>query len=249
MDSAWEALLGSLPALSDEEKAQLDGPGFVIFPRLIDDAWRDRLLARLEQLFVEEGSDAGREVHQEQGTRRLANLVDKGEVFAGVYQHPRVLAAVYHLLRRPFKLSSLNARDALPGAGGQGLHADWGKRDLSPPFSVVNSLWMLDDLTEENGATRLIPGSQHLVGAPSDYVDPLAPHPGQVLAVAPAGSVLVWNAHTWHGGTENRSSGSRRALHCYYVAREHPQQTEQARFLSDGTKRHLRPEERYLLDL
>lgn len=248
MEEAWEALVASLPALTDAEKTALDGDGFVIFPHLFDAAWRQRLVDRLEALWQLEGDRAGREVHQEAGTRRLANLVDKGAVFDGVYQHPRVLAAVYHLLRRPFQLSSLNARDALPGQGWQALHADWGPRDRAKPFAVVNSLWMLDALTPENGATRLVPGSQHLAGSPADYVDPAAPHPGQVLATAPAGSVLVWNAHTWHGGTQNRSSGGRRVLHCYYVAREYPQQTDQSVFLSDATKERLTPLARYLLN-
>jgi hypothetical protein len=46
--------------------------------------------------------------------RRLANLVDKGEVFERVVSHPRVLEAVRHVLGDNFKLSSFNARSTDP---------------------------------------------------------------------------------------------------------------------------------------
>lgn len=249
VEASWERWMAQWPQLNDDERRSLDERGYAIFPRLVDPSWLQALRDRFETLVAAEGEAAGTEVHQEAGTRRLANLVDKGDVFDGVYQHPKVLAAVYHVLQRPFKLSSLNGRDALPGEGAQGLHADWGPRDPEAPWAVVNSLWMLDDFTEQNGATRLIPGSHLKAGAPADYCDPRAPHPEQVLAVAPAGSVLVWNAHCWHGGTRNRTQELRRALHCYYVAREFPQQTNQRMMVGEKTQARLDEAAKYLLDL
>ncbi|MCY0899189.1 MAG: phytanoyl-CoA dioxygenase family protein [Firmicutes bacterium] len=249
MSFSWESWVSQWPPLNTDVRRSLDERGYVIFPGLVDRDWLDALRERFETLVAAEGDAAGSEVHQEAGTRRLANLVDKGEVFDRIYLHPTVLAAVYHVLARPFKLSSLNARDALPGEGAQPLHADWGPREANAPWAVVNSLWMLDDFTVANGATRLIPGSHLKAGTPKDYCDPEAPHPDQVLAIAPAGSVLVWNAHCWHGGTQNQTTGPRRALHCYYAAREFPQQTEQRKILSEATKSRLDEAAQYLLDI
>jgi ectoine hydroxylase-related dioxygenase (phytanoyl-CoA dioxygenase family) len=170
------------------------------------------------ELCEKEGAHAGIEVHQEAGTRRLSDLCNKGATFDLVYTHPRILAAVHHVIDRDFKLSSLNARDALPGEGLQGLHADWGA-DYNGQFHVCNSIWLLDDFSEENGCTRVVPGS-HLGPHPRNALeDPMAPHPDQELIVAPAGTVAVFNSHTWHGGTLNRSKNlQRRAMHCYYTA-------------------------------
>lgn len=62
----------------------------------------------------------------------------------------------------------------------------------------------ITDFTEENGATRLLPGSHHADHAP----DPLATH-DTVAAEMPAGSVLVWVGSPWHGGGANRTDRRR----------------------------------------
>jgi ectoine hydroxylase-related dioxygenase (phytanoyl-CoA dioxygenase family) len=201
-------------------------------------------------LMQKEGASAGKEVHQEEGTRRLADLVNKGEVFDKIYIHPRILAAVHHILKRDFKLSSLNARDAIPGQGHQDFHADWGARKEEEPFHVVNSVWMIDDFTADNGATRILPGSHKLAGEAGDTLkDPKAPHPDEVLAIAPAGSVLVFNAHAWHGGTKNHTQKTRRACHGYFTAREHEQQLNQREYIRKSTYDRISPAARYILDV
>ena len=113
----------------------------------------------IEHLYQSKSSDAGQEFSQERGTRRLSNLVNKGAVFDGVYTDPSVLAAVHQVINRPFKLSSLNARDALPGYGQQALHADWAQ-GYDGQFHVCNSLWLLDDINADNGGTRIVPRTQ-----------------------------------------------------------------------------------------
>jgi hypothetical protein len=39
-------------------------------------------------------------------------------------------------------------------------------------------------------------------------------------AYSPAGSVLFFNGHLWHGGTRNESRSPRRILQCQFVARD-----------------------------
>lgn len=243
--------LGVAPdTLSPEEKDGLDELGYVIFPDILSSFQLEELRDKYEELMDTEGMNAGKEVHQEEGTRRLADLVNKGEIFDGIYTHPKILAAIHHVLKREFKLSSLNARDAIPGAGRQALHADWGTRAEHEPFHVCNSIWLIDEFTPENGATRVVPGTHRLAGLPRDYLeDPMAPHPDEVLIVAPAGSVGVFNSHLWHGGTHNRTDRTRRALHSYYTTREHPQQLNQAQYIRKRTYDRLCQAARYLLDV
>ena len=236
--------------LSEAEKEALDRDGFLLLPGLIEPEWLEQLRQTYETLMAKEGALAGIEVHQEAGTRRLSDLVNKGQVFDRIYTHPKVLAGVYHFLRRDFKLSSLNGRDALPGHGHQGFHADWGQAFDGKFFSVVNSIWMLDDFTVENGATRVVPGRHRWPGLPKDQLaDPAAPHPEEVLLLAPAGSVGIFNAHLWHGGTTNRSNNTRRALHCFFTARDLPQQLNQAEYIRKQTYDRISPAARYILDV
>jgi ectoine hydroxylase-related dioxygenase (phytanoyl-CoA dioxygenase family) len=236
--------------LSSEEKQSLDEKGYIIFPGLADKAWVDQLRETFARLVQEEGAKAGAEFNQEEGACRLADLVNKGEVLDGVYTHPKVLAAAYHVIGTEFKIMSLNGRDALAGTGHQDLHADWKSRELNEPYHICNSVWLLDDMNRDNGATRLVPGTHHLAGRPADYItDVRAEHPQQVLFEAGAGSVLVFNSHTWHGGTQNTSGLHRRVLHSAYVAREYPQQLNQQKFIQKVTWDRISPAARYILDV
>ena len=246
---ALEQLGAGSDQLSERERRDLDDKGYVVLHGLIDPGWLEALRARFEELCEKEGDHAGIEVHQEAGARRLADLPNKGQVFDRVYTHPRVLAAVHHVIGRDFKLSSLNARDALPGAGRQGLHADWAV-DYDGRFHVCNSIWLLDDFSRENGCTRLVPGTHKGPNPRNSVIDPLAPHPEEEYVIAAAGTVAVFNSQTWHSGTLNQSTdGKRRAMHCYYTARENPQQLNQAEYIRLSTWKRLSPAARYILDV
>ena len=80
--------------MTKQNLQQLDQQGWATLPGLMDEALLQEIRARVEQLWDEEGAAAGAEFRQEPGARRLANLVDKGEVFERVVSHPEVLGAV-----------------------------------------------------------------------------------------------------------------------------------------------------------
>lgn len=226
----------------------LDELGSVVLPARLTSDQLASLRQRYDDLLASEGERAGTEVHQEHGTRRLAHLVDKGACFDPVWSDPLVLGCVAHVLRRPFRLSSLNGREPVTGAGHQALHADWGPRTIDQPFHVVNSLWLLDDLTADNGATRIVPGTHRLPGGPADHgVVPGARHPDERQIIAPAGSVVVFNAHCWHGGSANVSGARRRILHAYYVGQGQAQQYDLPGLLSPATRSRLSLDQRRLL--
>jgi ectoine hydroxylase-related dioxygenase (phytanoyl-CoA dioxygenase family) len=235
--------------LTDDQRTHLNTEGYLVLKNHLSEDWLRSLENRIEQLYHLESHEAGKEFPQEQGTRRLSNLVNKGAVFDAVYTNPTVLAAVQQVLQRPFKLSSLNARDALPGHGHQGLHADW-TSGYDGQFHVCNSLWLLDDLDQENGGTRLVPRT-HRCDLPEKIMsNPGDDHPKQIQLCEKAGTVVIFNAHTWHGGTKNRSSDrKRRVIHCYYTAHEHAQQTNQQEFIQQETKKRLSPAARWILDV
>lgn len=236
--------------LTAEQQQQLDEQGFTILPDIIDRDWLARLRQAFDDIHGAEGEDAGKEVSQVEGVRRLADLVNKGGVFDGMYIQPMLLAAVWHVLRRPFKLHSVNGHDPLHGHGQQELHADWGGERGPGNYHVVNSMWMLDDMTADNGATRIVPGSHLNPGSLAALVqDRLAPHPDEIYLTAPAGSVGVFNSSAWHSCTQNTSGATRRVLHGAFIAREHKQQTDQRAHLRPETDARISPLARYVLDV
>jgi ectoine hydroxylase-related dioxygenase (phytanoyl-CoA dioxygenase family) len=236
--------------LTAEEKQQLDRDGFLVIPGVLSAEHIAHGRRRLDLLSELEGDEAGKEVHQEAGTARLSNLVDKGDFFRVFFTHPKVLGGIAHVLRGDMKLSSLNSRAALPGQGLQALHADWGKAVEPGNYEVCNSIWLIDDFTPENGATRAVAGSHRWGKMPGEMMkDPKADHPQQQLFIAPAGTVVVFNSHTWHGGTLNKTQKPRRAVHSYFTRRGQSQQLNQRKFLSPATIEKFSPAIRCILDV
>ncbi|HXB68275.1 MAG TPA: phytanoyl-CoA dioxygenase family protein [Candidatus Acidoferrales bacterium] len=234
--------------LTDARRQQLDELGYVEFPGLMSPDLLNALRDRVEDLFTAEGAHSGSEFKQEPGAWRLANLVNKGRIFEDAIVTPIILEAMAHVLGPKFKLSSVNVRSTSPHTeADQPLHCDGGALPDARGYAVCNSVWMLDDFTPENGATRMIPGS-HLwrrLPPPEMY----QAHPQQQLVTGKAGTVVVMNAHMWHGGTANHTGAPRRAMHVYYTRFDKPQQQYQKRWLSPEVQSRVSPDVRCILAL
>ena len=80
--------------LSKQHKEELDELGYTVFHNVIDPAWLKDMQDVFERLYEKEGDQGGIEAGgQFPGIRRLADLVNKGSVFDGIYMHPLVLAS------------------------------------------------------------------------------------------------------------------------------------------------------------
>lgn len=225
----------------DAVKQQLDQHGFASLPGAMSPELLEAFRIRTAAILNEEGENAGGEFKREPGAARLANLIDKGEVFENMLINERVLDCIGHVLGPAFKLGSLNYRAADPHEGGlQPLHVDMGLLADDSGFRVCNTIWLLDDFTADNGATRAVPGSHLWRQRPQEVLaDASATHPQEVLVTGKAGDVVIMNSHCWHGGTTNHTDHPRRALHLLFVRRDVPQQQYQKKLLRPETQERL----------
>jgi Phytanoyl-CoA dioxygenase (PhyH) len=234
--------------LSAADRRQLDDRGYLVLPDFVPAAMLEKMRECVETLCTEEGDDAGSEFLPEPGTRRLANLVDKGDVFARMIVMPGILECIEAVIGADYKLSSLNARSTNPhNPEAQPWHVDTGAIADERGYSVCNTIWMLDDFTPDNGATRMIPRSHtwRRLPAPGNR-DAL---PDEQLVTGRAGTVVVMNTHMWHAGTGNRTDRCRRALHGFYTRADKPQQQFQKALLRPQTVATLTPVQRKVLAL
>jgi ectoine hydroxylase-related dioxygenase (phytanoyl-CoA dioxygenase family) len=237
--------------LTPQEKQQLDAEGYLILRNFVSAERLAALREKVEAIYAVQGEEAGSEYRQEPQTRRLANLVNCGDLFEQVVADSNILPYVQQVIGPEFKLSSLNFRSANPYSDWvQPLHCDVGAVPDEKGFWVCNVIWLLDDFTADNGTTRFVPGSHQTGKLPQEVLaDPAAPHPEEKLLIEKAGTVVVMNTHMWHGATANRTAHHRRALHSFYCRRDKPQQQYQKQLLSPEVQQRLSPALRKLLAL
>jgi ectoine hydroxylase-related dioxygenase (phytanoyl-CoA dioxygenase family) len=221
--------------LETQAYADLARQGFCI----VQDVLPPEQVAALRSRVIEQGQgeDAtGEGFHDSKANQRIWMLVNKGRMFRDLVVHPFAESMMRHLLGREFLLSSLTANIARPGGELMYLHADQGYVDFwTPKPLVANILWMLDDFTEENGGTRLIPGSHLRSRVDGDR------HASTVAAVGKAGSALVFDGRMIHGTGANRTADVQRHGILSYFCRPFVRQQENF-FL--GLANQLRMEER-----
>ncbi len=170
--------------------------------------------------------------------QRIWMLPNKGRIFRDLVLSPLVERFMGELLGPTFLLSSLTANIARPGGAPMYLHTDQGYVDFwtEKPL-VANVLFMLDDFSEQNGATRVVPGS-HLVRDLRRWA------PEETVPVeGPAGSVMVFDGRLAHGTGANRTENeARRAILAYHCRPFVRQQENFFLGLDPAIRRAERPE-------
>jgi Phytanoyl-CoA dioxygenase (PhyH) len=253
--------------LTQEQIDTFDRDGYCIFPNVFSPAELEDMRSEVDRLQKIEGAYGGHEVHIEPGAMRLSNLFNKSGAFDRCLRCGPTLALAHRLMGE-IRMYSLNARNPAKGQGQQPLHSDvWRTHDND--WRMVNTMVMLDDMTEENGPTRVVPGSHKLVPinvpdvnlvnaerievTPEEEaimpIDPVATHPREVHITGNAGSIAVINGRIWHGGTVNKTGITRRVLHMAIGRRDIPQQLNEREHLTRALYERAGAAERFLLDI
>lgn len=201
--------------MTEAEKAiqEIEVYGFTILERVLTKEQAVEMREALIRCEQKVGTD-----HKHRGTaRHVSNLPTLDPIFFKAIDHPRVLPLLEHHLGESMIMGSLNSRIVRPGDGYQDLHSDIPVEMLNMDSPVMmNTVWMLDAFTSEVGATRCVPGTHKSgLGGPPEGLD--LKHVAE--AIAPIGSVLVFNGQTWHGGGKNTGDRNRHALFGHYRKR------------------------------
>jgi len=199
----------------DEILAAIDRDAALILENALSPTQVDGILTELEAHIA--GTAPIEDDLVGRSTTRTGALVARSKTAREAIMHPMVLGAVEAFLTRHAENVQLNLTQImrlLPGQEAQQLHRDryiWSRhlpRQIEP---MLNGMWALTDFTEENGATRVIPGSQHW-----DWDRT----PGQeetIAATMSRGSMLLYTGSVVHGGGANRSSTPRIGMSITYL--------------------------------
>lgn len=99
----------------------------------------------------------------------------------------------------------------------QSLHRDtlYSSGDV-PPAVTVN--FVVEDLTCEGGPLRAVPGTHVLDGEVPTMAEETRSSKESILCPLPAGSIIIRDLRTWHGGTPNLSNRTRYLPSIEFVA-------------------------------
>src|SRR5262245_10581694 len=196
----------------DAELERYERDGFVILERVLGAA---ELAALTDALAPHERErPMVRTAFEGQKSQRVYSLAGKGDAFRALAEHPRIMAIAECVLMKNFLLSTIQSIRLHPGEVAQAWHTDDAFYFMPRPHPLplaVSVIWAIEDFTEENGATEVIPGS-HRWGHE---------HPDErdydfVTAAMPAGSAIVFDGALWHRGGSNTTQGTRLAISPQY---------------------------------
>lgn len=180
----------------------------------------------------------GRNPFEGHKTQRVYNVLSKTRQTDLLATHPRILGLMDKFFEPGFLLSQSQIINIKPIEAPQTLHTDDAFYKLPRPRQPLGAatVWAIDEFTETNGATVVIPGSHKWDDARVGKPDEAIP------AVMSQGSVIFFLGTTWHGGGQNRSENSRFAITHQYCEAYMRQQENYLLELSKETVRALSPE-------
>jgi ectoine hydroxylase-related dioxygenase (phytanoyl-CoA dioxygenase family) len=196
------------PSVVARDLAAVEADGYVILDGLLDEAQLEQIRAAVTPLLGHEGRNAFEGLR----TQRLYSVLTKTRTCDALATHPRVLALLDALLLPNYLLSQLQVINIGPGEAAQLEHYDDGLYPLPVPREPLGAatVFALDDFTETNGATVVLPGSHRWDGRAPAEQDVRLP------AVMEAGSCVFFLGTLWHGGGANRSDRPRLAVTAQY---------------------------------
>jgi len=207
----------------EEAKSHLDKYGMALIANALNDEEVREMDERLNEQFLgEEKHKVGSKVRGDEGlgiqsseeekvSRLVWNLINKGDCFLKLIDHPKILPLIQHMIGKKVCLCSMGAHMNGSGNEKMALHQDqW---PLVPhafdfPF-MANVMYLISDNSPENGGTRLIPGSHKWPLIDYKTANGEDIQKKAVSLTAPKGTAIVWEGRLWHGNGLNRSGSVR----------------------------------------
>ena len=156
-------------------------------------------------------------------TQRVGGITFKHPIFLELLAHPLIVAIWQaYLADDAIICSTWSANTAYPGFDKYGWHPDFPYWWINQPWPLERvcgqTIWLLDDFTEENGGTGFLPNS-HLKGHPPPKEMNEQWQPKAEILTGVRGSALVFHGALWHTARPNRTDKARSALLGMYTRR------------------------------
>jgi len=233
--------------LTDQNLQRFREHGFLLGGRVLDDAAVDELRGEVERVIRDKDQPVPQPVllHNFAKTPgqvvwQIVNIGTASPAFARLIRQPTIVEEIAQLSgAREVRLWHDQIQYKPAETGGVNMwHQDWPYWPILAAPHQVTAWVALDDVDEDNGCMRMVPGS-HQWGNAIAFLHTLkefaalpAEYDHQRVSVVPCpvrkGHVHYHHSLTWHGSPANCSGRPRRAIALHYM-------TEQTRYQAAGT--------------
>jgi len=192
----------------------LSRDGVVVVDQLVAPAFMDRVRDELAPYMKRTAT--GPDEFSGRHTRRTGGLIARSSAARELVTNLLVLQTVAKVLGHAtnFQLHLTQVIAIGPGEPMQPIHRDQWAFDFFPfpaGYEVqCNTIWAMTDFTAENGATRVIPGSNRYEDR--QQFTEADTEPAEMVK----GSVLFYTGSLYHGGGANRSDAVRCGVNITY---------------------------------
>ena len=205
----------SVGSSTNEILAAVNADGAAIIDHVMGPGQADQVARETMPYIL--ASPNGNEAFTGALTTRTGALVARSSGCRDLVKHKLVLDLVNQYLAPYCEKVQLHLTQMIriqPGQTRQPLHRDreaWGNRIPREIEPQLNTIWALTDFSFENGATQVVPGSQHWVNERKAKDEEIT------HAVMERGSVLVYSGSVIHGGGENAAAEDRIGINLTYT--------------------------------
>ncbi len=157
--------------------------------------------------------------------KSINNLIALDSIFKKMIQPKIVMDIFEKLLGKKFICGHFYSNSLFSGARGQKPHMDypylgmdnfWKKFPINSNNNLIlncQSMILLDDFTDKNGATELVPGSQKFNKYPTQKIFDKK----KIKLIYPKGTLIIFNGLSWHASSSNFSYNDRIAILGQYL--------------------------------
>jgi len=186
-----------------EVMTRLRRDGYCIVEDLGGNALMDKIDAEMDPYIAK--TCYGRDQLNGLYTRRTGAIIARSVYSRKLIMNPLVLETVASWLAHgySFQLNQAQVLSVGPGASAQPIHNDevaWDFYPFPSDYHIqCNTIWAMTDFTEENGATRIVPGS-HKLGTGLTYkLEETVP------VLMKRGDAFIYSGKLYHGAGPNHS--------------------------------------------
>eukprot|EP01084_Bolivina_argentea_P239690 402805_1 len=209
-------MLKNNPQLKNDIKT-LEKNGYIILSNLLTKNELKKIYSTSRNLLA--NIPYGRNDFEGYKTKRTNSLLKKSRVYDKMLLNTRIEAICSYYLLPNYLVSSTQLIQIFPGETQQSFHMDSGSYGYSYAHLPRNNplqislVWALDDFTDKNGATLIIPKShlwneKRTINIKKDKI---------ISATMKAGECVLYFGTLYHGGGINKSDSPRLGLTFQFV--------------------------------